>query len=103
MNKYGCDEATWAEAKKETVEILIAVASQRGRIAYSELAPQIQAITFEHVDPRFWHLLGEISIDEDAEGRGMLSAIVVHKHGDMLPGPGFSSWQNVSAKQARKK
>jgi hypothetical protein len=34
-------------------------------------------------------MLGEISADEDAAGRGMLSVIVVHKSGDMQPGPGF--------------
>ncbi|MBL7131901.1 MAG: hypothetical protein ISS45_10975 [Candidatus Omnitrophica bacterium] len=34
-------------------------------------------------------MLGEISGEEDAVGRGMLSVVVVHKHGDMQPGPGF--------------
>jgi len=34
-------------------------------------------------------MLGEISQEEDAAGRGMLSVIVVHKVGDMQPGPGF--------------
>jgi hypothetical protein len=33
-------------------------------------------------------MLGEISL-EGAAGRGMLSVIVVHKDGDMQPGPGF--------------
>src|SRR6266403_499790 len=40
-------------------------------------------------DQRLFHLLGEISSEEDASGRGMLSVIVVHKFGDMQPGPGF--------------
>lgn len=35
------------------------------------------------------HMLGEISEEENAAGRGMLSVIVVHKNGDMQPGPGF--------------
>lgn len=77
------------KAKTEATDILIEIAKARGRIAYSELAPQIQAIAFEHDDPRFWHLLGEISKDEMAKNRGMLSALVVHKAGDMRPGPGF--------------
>jgi hypothetical protein len=34
-------------------------------------------------------MLGEISEAEDAAGRGMLTVIVVHKQGDMQPGPGF--------------
>ena len=33
-------------------------------------------------DPRLFHLLGQISSEEDAAG-------VVHKVGDMQPGPGF--------------
>jgi len=88
-NKFGYEVVLWDKAKEEAVAILIGVARQRGRIAYSELTPQIHAISFEHDDPRFWHLLGEISMDEMAEKRGMLSAIVVHKSGDMRPGPGF--------------
>ena len=34
-------------------------------------------------------LLGRISSEESKQGRGMLSVIVVHKHGDMEPGAGF--------------
>ncbi|MEA2951838.1 MAG: hypothetical protein QOJ96_1358 [Alphaproteobacteria bacterium] len=34
-------------------------------------------------------MLGEISIEEDAADQGMLSVVVVHKYGDMEPGPGF--------------
>ena len=34
-------------------------------------------------------LLGQIPSEEDAAGRGMLTVIVVHKVGDMQPGPGF--------------
>ena len=34
-------------------------------------------------------MLGQISVEEDAAGRGMLSALVVHKHSDGQPGPGF--------------
>ena len=34
-------------------------------------------------------MLGEISEEEDAAARGMLSVLVVHKGGDLMPGPGF--------------
>lgn len=88
-NKYGYESRDWGKAKAECISILTDVAKARGRITYSDLAPQIRAIAFEHDDPRFWHLLGEVSVDEMNKGRGMLSAIVVHKHGDMRPGPGF--------------
>ena len=34
-------------------------------------------------------MLGEISTEENEAGRGMLTVVVVHKEGDMKPGPGF--------------
>lgn len=40
-------------------------------------------------DPRLRPFLGEISSEEAHAGRGMLTALVVHKHGDYQPGPGF--------------
>lgn len=90
-NKYGYEEADWNKAKAECTVILAEIARARGRIAYSELAPKIQSLQFEHDDPRFWNLLGEVAVEEANQGRGMLSAIVVHKSGDMRPGPGFYS------------
>ena len=68
---------------------LIDVARRRGHVAYSELADHIHAIDIKAYDPRMFHLLGEISSEEDQAGRGMLTAIVVHKSGDMQPGKGF--------------
>lgn len=88
-NKYGYEQSDWDKAKAEAKEILIEVAKQRGRIAYSELTPRIQAIQFDYEDQRFGWFLGEISEEEMKANRGMLSAIVVHKSGDMIPGPGF--------------
>ena len=40
-------------------------------------------------------MLGEISLAEDKDGRGMLSALVVHKTGDMEPGQGFFHYAEV--------
>jgi len=56
---------------------------------YSELARLIKSIQVEAHNQRLFYLLGEISTEEDTAGRGMLSVIVVHKVGDMQPGPGF--------------
>lgn len=56
---------------------------------YSDLVAEVSAIKFHPHDQGFHHMLGEISVEESAAGRGMLSVIVVHKHGDMQPGPGF--------------
>ena len=79
----------WGFAKIEVTNILIERAKVRGLVPYSELASKITSIQLEAHDPRLFKLLGDISSDEDAKGRGMLSVIVVHKHGDMQPGPGF--------------
>lgn len=86
---HGYNDKAWTKAKSQAKDILVARAKQRGMIPYSELAAQIAAIRFEPHASSFWALLGQISEEEDAEGRGMLSVIVVHKNGDMQPGPGF--------------
>lgn len=75
--------------KREAMDILAARAKARGVIPYSDLAARIQSVRLEAHDQRLFHLLGEISEVEDAAGRGTLSVIVVHKAGDMQPGPGF--------------
>ena len=50
---------------------------------------EIRSINLAAHDPRLFHLLGDISSDEDSAGHGMLTVVVVHKTGDMQPGPGF--------------
>lgn len=90
MNRYGFTDEAWAAAKREEArEALIARAKVRGMMPYSELVKYIGSFCFDAYDQRLFHLLGELSVEEDAAGRGMLSAIVVHKTGDMEPGPGF--------------
>lgn len=87
--KYGFDINDWNDAKSEMRGLLIDRAKLRGMMPYSELASQITSITMEANSYALAALLGEISTDEDTAGRGMLSVIVVHKIGDMQPGPGF--------------
>jgi len=41
------------------------------------------------MDPRLRPFLGEISLEEAHAGRRMLTALVVHKHGDYQPRPGL--------------
>jgi hypothetical protein len=79
----------WDAAKSEALAAMMERAKLRGCIAYAVLVAKISAVRFEPFDTRLFHLLGEISVEENAAGRGMLSAVVVHKHGDMQPGPGF--------------
>jgi hypothetical protein len=68
---------------------MIERAKVRGMIPYSDIVKTITSIRLEAHDPRLAHLLGEISSEEDAAGHGMLTVLVVHKTGDMQPGPGF--------------
>jgi hypothetical protein len=88
---YGFSHEIWNRAKEEIKELLIDRARMPNMIPipYSELVNQIQTIQFEAHDVRLFVMLGEISSEEAAAGRGMLSALVVHKTGDMQPGPGF--------------
>jgi hypothetical protein len=87
--KWGYGDSDWAAAKAEMVAELRAVAAQRSMVSYSRLVDRVQAIRFEPDSYAFHAMLGEISSEEHAAGRGMLSVIVVHKDGDMEPGPGF--------------
>ena len=58
-------------------------------IPYSDLVHQITRIRLQAHDARLSHFLGEIASEEDEQGRGLLTVVVVHKSGDMQPGPGF--------------
>ena len=85
----GFPRADWDAAKDEARKVMIERARVRGMIPYSDLVKQITRIRLEAHDSRLFHFLGEISAEEDAADRGMLTVVVVHKDGDMQPGPGF--------------
>ena len=86
---FGFPDTQWNTAKKQARDAMVERAKLRGVLAYSELVGKIHAITFEAHDVRLFELLRQISVDEDHAKRGMLTVVVVHKHGDMQPGPGF--------------
>ena len=86
---HGFPHDKWEAAKAEAKEVLAEYANRLQMIPYSGLVTKIHAIKIDYHDPRLFHFLGEISAEESAAGRGMLTALVVHKHGDMQPGPGF--------------
>jgi hypothetical protein len=68
-----------------------AVRSAAGTITYGNLVQQIASIQFEPDSTALRELLGEISTEEDAAGRGMLSVVVVLATGEGRgqPGDGF--------------
>jgi molybdopterin synthase catalytic subunit len=86
---FGIPAQDWNAAKEEARAAMIARARLRGMIPYSDLVKEIGAASFRAHDTRLFHMLAEIAIEENEAGRGMLSAVVVHKNGDMQPGAGF--------------
>jgi hypothetical protein len=86
--RHGFSESVWNAAKIEARSIMIERAKLRELISYSDLVEQVRSISFAPNDMRLFHMLGEISSEEDTAGRGMLTAVVVHKT-DQKPGKGF--------------
>ena len=86
---HGYAEKAWEVAKAEARDAMVAVAGRRRPIAYSDLVAGIRSVDLEPQDDRLAHLLGEISTAEHAAGGGMLTVVVLRKHGDQMPGAGF--------------
>lgn len=86
---HGFSDKSWEAARVEARESMVAVAARRSVIAYSDLVARIRSLDLEPQSQHLAHMLGEISTAEHEAGRGMLSVVVVHKHGDQMPGPGF--------------
>lgn len=59
------------------------------QITVRKFVDQITVRKFLPYDPALSQLLTEISRREDKEGRGLLSAVVVHQDAEGLPGDGF--------------
>ena len=89
MGHYGWPTDDWNKAKRQAMAILRDVARAEDTISYSELAAQISAVSFGPDEHGYHAFLGEISEAEDDAGRGLLTVIVVHKDGDMMPGTGW--------------
>lgn len=86
--RYGWPIERWDAAVAETTEILVQVAAQHRTISYGDLALEIRAIALADNPRARQALLCEISEAEDANGRGMLSVVVVNKTTG-IPGKGF--------------
>jgi len=98
---HGFIQSDWDAAKEQARTIMTDCAKMRRMIPYSDLVRQITAVNMQPHDARLSHFLGEIAAEEDEAGRGLLTVLVVHKQGDMQPGPGFfelaqSRGRNVS-------
>ena len=81
------------KAKAVARAVMVEAAQRCETLAYSELANAINRecgiqSPYRGHDSRLFNLLGEISTEENAAGRGMLTAIVV-RLGEGWPGDGF--------------
>ena len=87
--KCGYPVKKWNDAKRQVREVLINRAKAGDIISYLELSCNITAIKLEPQSFALRTMLREIAAEENAAGRGMLTALVVYSSGDMQPGPGF--------------
>lgn len=85
---YGYSAADWDKAKAEMRQILIAAAKATTWISYDDLAAQMHTIHLKPFAEAMVVMLAQISVEENAAGRGLLSAVVVHKE-NQTPDKGF--------------
>lgn len=69
-------DARREEIKAEIRSILAAVAKESRTISYTDLVTTMTSHRISRSDPRLVLLLEEISAEENAKGRGMLSVLV---------------------------
>jgi uncharacterized protein DUF2442 len=86
--RYGYGVEAWERAKAEAIKEIGSQAKRESTITYSDLTQRIHSVTVGPSDYAFHSLLYEISKEEDAAGRGLLSALVVRKE-DGMPGQGY--------------
>ncbi len=101
--KFGFTIKQWKSFKKEAREILVEVATQQTTITYGQLADKMTTIQVEPHDMMLWHMIGDVAVEEEQAGRGLLSVLVVHKQGDMKPGGGFFELANHFGRDTRDK
>jgi hypothetical protein len=87
--KCGHPVKAWCQAKQEVRAALIERAKDSDIISYGELAVKVTPVKLEPQSFALRTMLREIAAEENAAGRGMLTALVVYHSGDMQPGPGF--------------
>lgn len=75
-------------AKQQIRDVLYDVARRRKTITYVDLVSRVDAMSLHERSGDLHQILGEISEEEDAAGKGMLSAVVVAKESG-VPGSGF--------------
>ena len=75
--------------KAKALKVLVDLARRKKEIAYLPLVRKIGLKSTLPQHSTISEILEEIATEEHREGRGMLTALVVHKGGDHMPGKGF--------------
>lgn len=96
---HGFGEDDWEQAKEQARKVMYRVARRKSTIPYSDLVSEISAVRMEPHDQRLAHFLGQIAREDDDAGLGLTTVVVVHKHGDMQPGPGFFEMAESQGRQ----
>ncbi|MGN6275511.1 MAG: hypothetical protein ACTHNP_06200 [Solirubrobacterales bacterium] len=78
-----------SQAREEIRAELEAVARRGKTIYYSQLTPRVKAVHLERDSNDLASLLDDVSRESDARMGVMLSAVVVRKGEDHVPGSGF--------------
>lgn len=80
MKTYGYSPENWSALKNEIRSILIRTAtSVEQTISYSDLAESVKLANLKPFSQPLFAVLTELSVEEEAAGRGMLSAVVIRK------------------------
>lgn len=82
------EKAKRDRALLQAKKIVERVARQRGTITYGELAREIEVMSLAPNGKLLEGILTQVARREDAQGRGLLSIVVVNKE-DGMPGDGF--------------
>lgn len=85
---FGFAPDSWDRGKLEAICAIVRAGKNDRLITYTELSNAITSIRIEPHDFAMIRLLDEISKEEDAAGRGILTALVVLKD-EQVPAEGF--------------
>ncbi|MGZ4363811.1 MAG: hypothetical protein ACXVFF_16465 [Gaiellaceae bacterium] len=89
---YGYATSEWESARDWIARQLHKVARDQATITYGDLADKMAKaglISLDPHSPALAALLGQVNVIEREAGRPLISALVVHKGGDLEPGTGF--------------
>lgn len=92
---YGHATSDWETTRDWVVKRLHRVARERTTITYSDLSDETARVGGLRLEPHstaLAGLLGQVNLLEHEAGRPLISALVVHKSGDLQPGEGFWSF-----------